>query len=523
MIIPILTVLVVLLLDQARGPYWLGRNLDPAYAHLLNGLNIALLRAPVQWDQPGTPVQLAAGAIIRLTHFVAGRASLPLDVLERPAAYLDAIHGVFVTFYALLLLLAGGVVFRATGSMPLALLIQATPFFSANGFEGLTGVSPEAILMSLSLVFAVILLLHAEGALRHEARFAMAAGVVAGLLVATKLTALPIAMVPIALFVAPMKPRAFTTYAAVTAGTFFLATLPIRANYGHLVQWILRVMTHRGLYGQGPRGFEDPALYWTFLRNSLLSELPALVLALAACAVLWRTVHAPASSDSPLHKKRRRILFALLLALALQFLLAAKQPMPRYIVTALGTLGIVAALTMSLLPPLPRPRLVLIALGVTLAFLESASLAGLLRLHNTERRAQERIADEAKRRYGAWPTLYSYSASAIPYALRFGNVYVNDEYSTYLAKLHPGVAFWDPFTKTFSTFTGPATISGLASRGRFLYQGPPLQGYRGFRLDPPPGATFRLLFATPVEALYELSFHDPGSPRRGDGLSAARP
>lgn len=516
MVLPVLTVLVVLWLDVARGPFWLGRNLDPAYAHLFNGLNIALFVPPVQWDQPGTPVQIAAGAVIRLTHLLAGREALPLDVLKRPETYLDAIHYSFLAFYALTLLAAGAVVLYATGSVTLALVVQATPFLSTNGVEALTRVSPEAVLMSLSLIFAVILLIHVEKP-EDEERLAKTAGVMAGLLLATKLTALPIAVVPYVLFVRPLKRRLLAIYAGASAAAFVVATLPIARDYGHLLSWAIRVLTHRGLYGQGPVGLEDPARFWTFLVSSLRSELPSVILVSCGCLLLWRA----ALPDSPLQRRRRRILFALISAMIFQFLISAKQPMPRYLVPALGTLGVIVALVVLVIRDargkLPDLRPVVVVVGLTLAFLDVRSLISLRDWHLAERIAQEQIVDQAKQRHEGWPALYSYSASALPYALRFGNVYVYNRYSAELAKLYPAVFVWDPFAKGFSTFSGPLTISEMAQRGKFLYQGPPLEGYLGFRLDPPPNATFRPLFATPVEALYEASFANPPAIRAMTG------
>ena len=43
LVFPFATAVVVLWLDVARGPFWLSRNLDPAYIHLMNGLSVALL------------------------------------------------------------------------------------------------------------------------------------------------------------------------------------------------------------------------------------------------------------------------------------------------------------------------------------------------------------------------------------------------------------------------------------------------------------------------------------------------
>jgi hypothetical protein len=67
LVVPILLFCFPLILRSYHGPYYLGYNSDPAYAYLLNSLNILNGVPPGHTDHPGTTVQLlgAVGILIR--------------------------------------------------------------------------------------------------------------------------------------------------------------------------------------------------------------------------------------------------------------------------------------------------------------------------------------------------------------------------------------------------------------------------------------------------------------------------
>src|SRR5215510_7041448 len=73
LLLPALTVLVEFRLRDASGPYWLGANLDPSYAYLLNSLNIADYHRPYFIGHPGTPVHITGAAVIRGMNAGVGR------------------------------------------------------------------------------------------------------------------------------------------------------------------------------------------------------------------------------------------------------------------------------------------------------------------------------------------------------------------------------------------------------------------------------------------------------------------
>src|SRR6185295_3663920 len=98
------------------------------------------------------------------------------------------INNVFIFMAALCLLVAGIIVFRVTGQLVSALLLQAAPFLSATMMQGLFGVRPEPLFVSLSILFSVLILLSLTSHASTRPRaLSIAFGVLAGLGMAAKI------------------------------------------------------------------------------------------------------------------------------------------------------------------------------------------------------------------------------------------------------------------------------------------------------------------------------------------------
>lgn len=530
LVLPTLTIVAALWLAEARGPFWLGRNLDPAYIYLLNGANVASLAPPRYFDSPGTPVILLAAATIRATHFAAGHDTLVADLLDRPELYLAAIHGALVAGYALALLAAGLAVLRSTRSLPLALLVQLTPFLSSEGLAALARVSPEPLLMSLSLLLVVRTIAHVERRdSREPIRFAVAAGVLAGLLVATKLTALPLLLLPLAFFVAPLRLRPLGCFALSAAASFVAATAPIADKYGSLAAWIVRIATQRGVYGRGTPGFVGLPELAANLERSVTLEAASVVIVLTVAALVAGASRDATRGGAPVDPGRARLVVAMLIVVPLQFLLAAKYPITRYLVPSLGILGGMAAAAALCAgrERLSRPgvRAALASAAAAVAILQCLAVIDVERQLAAENVHQLRVAERARSRHAAARVINSYPSSSLSFALHFGNEYAGRRYAPELAARYPEAIFYNPFRKSYQSFSGPVGLGELERQGTFLYQGAPFGGYKGWRFDPPDGARYRVVIDTPVEALYEATFPSaarPGSTSR-DALRAAAP
>ena len=54
LLLPILLLVFAILMNNVKGPYWLGHNSDPEYSYLLNSLNLSLSKKikMITWSNP---------------------------------------------------------------------------------------------------------------------------------------------------------------------------------------------------------------------------------------------------------------------------------------------------------------------------------------------------------------------------------------------------------------------------------------------------------------------------------------
>jgi len=130
-------------------------TVDPEYAYLYNGLNIARLNFHLgHIDHPGTPVQMTVAFTIRVVHLFSGQGLLSDDVMKNPEKYLLASNLVLIILITVALFVLGYFVERITKNLALSFLIQLSPFSSYIVMVALGRVTPEPMLL-----VAVILLI----------------------------------------------------------------------------------------------------------------------------------------------------------------------------------------------------------------------------------------------------------------------------------------------------------------------------------------------------------------------------
>ena len=235
----------------ARGPFWLGSNLDPEYPYLLNGLSIASGSSPGHVDHPGTTVQLAVAGALRASHALAGTGSLADDVLSRPERYLHVAAWALLGLVALALAWAGLEARRATGSAAIALLVQAVPALSSRSLSQLGGVRPEPLLLALAAALAALTLRSLAPGRQPGARDAALLGAVVGLAACTKVTAAPLLLLPLLLV---RRPGQRLAAAGAAALAFAASFAPAASRLAAFAGFLGRIATHSGQYGAGAPG-----------------------------------------------------------------------------------------------------------------------------------------------------------------------------------------------------------------------------------------------------------------------------
>jgi len=135
------------------------RSIDPDYVYFMTGLNISegFLKV-IHIDHPGTPLQYLVALIFKLTYWLRGH-STPYyeDVLSHPDLYLSIVNVSVNLILAIALFASGMFVFRKTGSVIYAMLIQNIPLISAIWYELIGRVTPELIIplpmIALTMLF----------------------------------------------------------------------------------------------------------------------------------------------------------------------------------------------------------------------------------------------------------------------------------------------------------------------------------------------------------------------------------
>jgi hypothetical protein len=497
LLVPALLLAVCFVIRDARGPYWMGLNLDPDYAYLLNSLNLVQGHPPAHVDHPGTFVQLMGAAALRAGHAAVGRGSIAEDVIGRPELYLTLTSALYVTMYAGLLVVLGAAVLQATGSVPAAVLSQATPFLSPTCTEHILCVKPEPVLLSLSAI-AAILALRARRGPAGRAGTALALGAVGGAALASKVTAAPLLVVPL-LALAGWRARA--VFAATAAATAAVLVFPARA---HLVNfWLLqrRIALHGGQYGTGAERGVHPGQY-LMSAASLLRHEPALALLIVAGTVVLLRVRVVDERGAGM----RRVLLGIVGAATASVLLVAGHPAAHYLVPALGFLGLGYALTVSLPfaegTPGARYRLAVVGWGVVaaLAVSQSVPLLQLLRELRQKREQQAAAVTVVGSQPGALVVHY-YRASHPAYALHFGDAFAGMRRMREIAEMYPRSLFydiWENHLEADRPWRSPAV--GEA----YLLHGSPLTAAEVGRLSLPTQGRVEAIFWNDVEAVYRV-------------------
>ena len=312
-------------------PFWV-YYYDPETFYFHDGLRILSGQAPLDFTNPGTPLQLVSAAIASLT------GGLPDDF--------DRFR---VTGYCLawaVQLLAGWGLLRTVLvnlSAPLRITALATYFVCAQTLEYQAVWSPELWFLPVGAM-ATIAIWHALSRFFDD-RSALAAGATVGLACALKLVFLPwvAALALVAWLFSERAGRLRATglsFAGVAVG-FFVFTLPAAANYPQMAGWAGRLVSRSGSYGETPRLMPDAAALMATAYSMLASAKAwygwILLAAIGAVLAIRQ------ARGTPVGRQLSGLGLFAAVALAGQHLMVIRAPSARYLVpTALCGVMLVA-------------------------------------------------------------------------------------------------------------------------------------------------------------------------------------
>ena len=452
LLLPVLTVTVAEYHRATRGPFFFGPNQDPSYSYLLGALRVAVEGHTAFFHHPGLATQGIGAAVLLAVHTVAGLDDdLARDVLARPELYLRAIQLTFLAAVAAALAAAGSLAWRH-GDAVAALLLQIAPFLGALSLTTLSLVSPESTLMAAALALSLAVWHFVTLPPEDERTFGVAFGVIAAVAFTTRVSALPLVLIP------PLLLRSWrgrVVFAGTAAAGSSLTFLLIGDQWRPFLDWMLSQGRRSGAYGSTQGSVLDPSLYLEGLAT-LFQRHHALfaVMGFAAAVWIWHRQRRPRSAGRLYH----RALGAVLLGQAAQVLLVSKNPAARYLVpaTALAALDL-ALVWMLVTGRTERSRgrrwavVAVLLLVIPVALELPRHRAELDRLRRGAA-SQRTIATAISGLPADCEVVEFTRASSLPYALHFGQWPQPGIFAEVLAELYPGELFYNHFGRTFEDF-----------------------------------------------------------------------
>lgn len=472
--LPLCYVAAALWAREAGGPFWLWYNLDPAYFYLLDALNVLNLTAPGVIYHPGTPVQWLGALILKIASPFTGAAAITDAVLAEPEVHLRLISTVFVVLNGAALVVLGRIGYRAFG-VPAAALLQLAPVISMVVLKNSYLVKPEALLLVTTVALASVSVLSLDAGLleRRRNRFAVAFGVIAGFGVATKITALPVFLLP--LFVLGGRGGrlgAFVLYGVSAAAAFILFTLPAAESYVDMIGYFTKLSQGTGAYGGGAPGFIDWARYPEGVAK--MFKRPAFhvvfVLSLVVLTAAWRRRHAGGATPAG----EVRLLAGIWVAQLAQVLLVAKQPNAMYMIPSFVLIPLAVVLVWRLAGGMlaGRPgaaRILGPGLAVLLAVLVAAQGYGVSKLGRELGRDHKAALSIDNGRFDRCARINLYASSSLSFALMLGDYVTGSRFSERLAAIRPANDYWlehwwDQSRLVLRGWRGPEDITQVLNR-----------------------------------------------------------
>ena len=432
--VPILFLVTMALARLGMGEFWRWPSFDPDYVYLLSSQRLALGKAPLHVDHPGTPVQMFGAGLLRAL------SATDRQIAETPEFYLMTLSWLAVACVALLLW-RFGVAASANGAAPETVLIaQALPLLTPGvTLENLMRFNPEPLILAAGLAVSC-LIVRDDG--KKGWGLPVGAGLLAGLGVALKLNFLPVAL---ALLVAQRGAVAAAMYCGACAAGFLAGTFPLWdsfSRFGDAVSLLVRIRAGAGLYVKP----EEPGTAWR-----LLFGLPVDV---AMTVVGVRTWLMSRGSTQPPVRASRRWLMALTIAMTLQAPAFLYQVFPRYLLPALAVGGALFVLADRLAPADRRFRRTAVSVCAALFAANAFMVAASWRARSNEIAA---ICDRLECDLKPCSPVAQFHASHPAYALSFAQWYDEYRLARELGRVYPEFVEYNIFTRAFHRWGVPVS------------------------------------------------------------------
>jgi hypothetical protein len=427
-------------------------------------------------DHPGTTLQVAGAFMLKSFHFFRNASPLAEDVLKNPEVYLGFMHRIFLALTIFFIFLVGWLGYWKTGDKSFSLLLQSSPFFSTTILLSAGRMNPESFLLWVSFaIILVIIYFHSTVPQKSYKGYVFLFAALCGLGIATKVTSIPIILVPLFIFHGFYRRFSFLL---LTAAFFFGFTSPIVSSYHSLIGWFEKLFVHSELYGTGAPTIIDLQVYLFNLKYLHRSELVFFVV-LYAAMLTWIVGLFSYRKKEISSRKEFQILSGVIACQLVSLLLGAKHFIPGkeyYLLPALVLSGLVFGLVLQQTKPAKiLVTAVLVIFGIVRVYGTVDAYRNLKEIKSEGLRVFRQVEELAD--YGK---VYYPLASSPQYAIRWGTYFSFNRHAALLNQLYPRVYFYDTLSQQYSGWNEQTDLGRIwaESGGRVIFQGFPLDVQR---------------------------------------------
>jgi hypothetical protein len=436
---------------------WAGLNFDrnnypndPEYIYLLNALCICDGQSVGHIDNPGTTLMQVGAGTIGLMHLISNpnEENIVEHVLRNPDNFIEGIRKIIVVLNTLFLLVLGWLVFKKTGSIWHALLLQVGTFISSYILEiTWAKLSPEPLLFLITGIYTILAFYFYLEKDKQKWRYVFLFALITGAGMGTKATFLPLIIFP--LFVLPSVKKKIVYLLAIIP-SFVLFTIPAIPEYDRMFYWYSDLINHSGIYGHGQKKIIDTQTYLPNIKNILINNptIPILFVinTLTLCVGYYFRKRRNATGDL-------KFLAGLLITSAFGVLLVAKHyGGDHYLIPELLLTGITLYIIIDIVKHIAKSRsldlvflpiIVIILIGY-IGWKHPGKLKEANRQYKTASNEIDAANEWLKNNYQEYTTInyYIYSINKFT-GLKFGNDFAKGKMLPYLKHLFPNTYFYE--------------------------------------------------------------------------------
>ena len=332
-VIPFLYLFTGFHFNQIIGMFSI-RNVDPEYIYFMSGLGISNGHLHLgHIDNPGTPLQYLVGLTFRLAYiFRPNDHPFMEDVFLHSDYYLNMANHFILVIVAACFFFFGREVYKITGNLAYALLIQTAPFYSEITYDIIGRLVPELLTPMPILLFSLyfLKLIYSKNA-DFKTKDIVFMAIICGIGLSIKLNFIALLIIPLIILPGMRKKLYFIGFSILS---FFLIALPVAFDIATFFGWVKNLLVHSGGYGQGEANFINWATFASNLNEiwNSTSNLYYFLLLLGITSAIFFFFRKKTIEDNRLFL----ISVGVWVAIVLQIAMVSKHYSYRYLIPSLA-------------------------------------------------------------------------------------------------------------------------------------------------------------------------------------------